>query len=263
MQSDIYNRKLKFVVLGSGTSTGVPTISCKCPTCLSNDPRDKRLRTSLLVQSPNTTVVIDASPDFRQQMLQHNVDKLDAIVFTHGHFDHIGGLDDIRAFNYTTKMPMKIFLDKKTFERIKKTFFYIFEEPERSGGGLPLLDVNFIDIEPFTIGDIKFDPLKLHHGTLEVLGFRIENLAYCTDTNNIPDETLRLLCDLEILLLDALRYEKHSSHFTIEEAISVAQRIKAKRTYLIHLAHQVKHSECSKLLPEGVYLSYDGLTLEL
>jgi len=252
---------LKFTVLGSGTSSGVPTVSCKCPTCISTDKRDKRLRTSLLVQSETTNVVIDTTPDFRQQMLLYNIDRLDAVVFTHAHFDHIGGLDDLRAYNYTTKKAVRIFANLQTIERIKRTFFYIFEEPEQIGGGIPILDINIIDETPFTIGDITFEPLPLLHGKMPVLGFRIGNLAYCTDTNFIPETTIDKMQGLEILILDALRYEPHSTHFNLNQAIEVSQKINARKTYFIHIAHQILHSQCEKELPEGFYLTYDGLTL--
>lgn len=257
------SKSLRFTILGSGTSSGVPTISCKCPTCTSTDPKDKRLRTSLLVQSENTNVVIDTTPDFRQQMLTYKIEKLDAVVYTHAHFDHIGGMDDLRAYNYTTKKPVRIYANKSTLERIQRTFFYIFEEPEQIGGGIPSLEINLIDTKPFIIDDIEFEPLPLYHGRLLVLGFRIGDLAYCTDTNNIPEETLERMQGLKYLIIDALRYDKHSTHFNIEEAVAIAQKIKPKHTYLIHIAHQILHSKCENELPQGISLSYDGLQLSL
>lgn len=254
---------MRFTLLGTGTSSGVPTISCNCPTCTSTDVRDKRLRTSLLVESDSTTVIIDTSPDFRQQMLKFNVKKLDGIIFTHHHFDHIGGFDDIRAFNYTSKKSVPIYLTAKTLEKLKRTFFYAFEEVEQMGGGIPMIDINIIDSDKFRIGNIVFEPIKLLHGKLEVLGFRINNFAYCTDTNFIPSESIRKLYGLDILILDVLRYTKHTTHFNLEEGISAAKTIGAKKTYFTHIAHQIKFDECQPYLPPDIYLAYDGLTFEL
>ncbi|MCX7736694.1 MAG: MBL fold metallo-hydrolase [Candidatus Kapabacteria bacterium] len=254
---------MRFTLLGTGTSSGVPTISCNCPTCTSDDVKDKRLRTSLLVESKTTTVIIDTSPDFRQQMLKYKVSKLDGVIFTHHHFDHIGGFDDIRAFNYTSRKSVPIYLTEITLAKLKRTFFYAFEEIEQLGGGIPLIDINIIDSDKFQIGDIVFEPIKLLHGKLEVLGFRINDFAYCTDTNFIPQESVKKLKNLDVLVLDALRYTKHTTHFNLEESIEAAKNIGAKKTYLTHIAHQIKHEECEPNLPKDIFLAYDGLVIEL
>jgi phosphoribosyl 1,2-cyclic phosphate phosphodiesterase len=255
--------KMKFTILGSGTSSGIPTIGCKCPVCTSTDPKDKRLRTSLLVESETTTIVVDTSTDFRQQMLTNNVDKLDAVLFTHHHFDHIGGFDDIRAYNYQSRKPMQIYLTEECHKRLRETFIYAFEIPEQIGGGVPMIDVNLISTEKFTIGDIEIQPIRLMHGNMEILGFRFGDFAYCTDTNFVPEESIELLKGVDVLILDALRYQKHSTHFTISEAIEVSREIGARRTYFTHMTHQILHADCDPQLPDGINLSYDGLVIEL
>ncbi|ROL60943.1 MBL fold metallo-hydrolase, partial [Bacteroidetes/Chlorobi group bacterium ChocPot_Mid] len=214
--------------------------------------------------SETTTVLIDTTPDFRQQMLRNRIQKIDAILYTHHHFDHIGGFDDIRALNYTTRKSVPIYLMQKTFESIKKTFYYAFGDLEQIGGGIPVIESNIIDDnKEILIGDIKIIPIPLLHGKMKVLGFRIDNFAYCTDTNNIPETSFSLLKNLDILVLDALRYTKHETHFSIDESIKTAQIIKAKTTYFTHMAHEIKHSECEKELPETFHLAYDGLVLDL
>lgn len=256
-------KKIHIRILGTGTSSGVPLIACKCPTCLSDDPRDKRLRCSVLIQSETTTLVIDSGADFRQQMLSNKVDKLDAIVFTHHHNDHISGFDDVRAFNYIQNKPMPIYLNEKTLNYLKQVFSYAFEEPEQIGGGVPQLEVNMIDDKKFTIGDIDLEPIPLMHGNLEVFGFRLGNFAYCTDTNFISEESMHKLQSLDILILDALRYNPHPTHFTVAEALEVIAKLKPKKTYLTHIAHQLKHEEAEAQLPENVFIAYDGLDFEI
>lgn len=257
------SKNLKFTLLGTGTSSGVPTISCKCDTCTSTDPKDKRLRCSLLIESETTNVVIDTSSDFRQQMLKHNVDKLDAVVFTHHHYDHISGFDDIRAFNFISKKIIPIYINSKTLSVMKKMFAYAFGEAEQIGGGIPTFDIIEIDRKSFKIGDIKFEIIPMMHGKLEVLGFRIGDFAYCTDTNFIPDSSLELLKDLDILILDCLRYHKHPTHFTVDESIELAQKIGAKKTYFTHIAHNIKHSDLEPKLPKNIHLGFDGLEIKL
>jgi len=256
-------QKIKFTILGSGTSSGVPTIACECPTCKSDDIKDKRLRCSLLIESPDVTIVIDTSSDFRQQMLNYNVKKLDAVIYTHHHFDHIGGFDDLRAFNFKMDKPISIYASEITFNHLKRVYDYAFSEPEQIGGGVPAIDMNVISNQKFKIKDIEITPIPLFHGKLGVLGFRIGNFAYCTDTNLIPNESLDLLKDLNTLVLDGLRIEKHPTHFTIKEAIEIIDILKPKKSYLTHICHSLKHCETEKNLPQNVYLAYDGIKFEL
>ena len=215
----------------------------------------------MLIESENTTIVVDTSPDFRQQMLSANVNDLDAVLYTHQHFDHIGGFDDIRAFNYHTRKPMQIYLSEDTFIRLKRTFYYAFEKPEQIGGGVPMVEVNIIDNETIRIGDIEIQPIPLLHGKLNVLGFRIGKFAYCTDTNHIPEASMKELKELDTLIIDALRFTPHSTHFSLDEAINVIKKIKPNKAYLIHMAHQMKHADCEKNLPENIRLAYDGLEI--
>ncbi|MBM4150540.1 MAG: MBL fold metallo-hydrolase [Ignavibacteria bacterium] len=255
---------LEVTILGTGTSTGVPSVACTCTTCLSEDPRDKRLRTSLLVRSETTTIVVDTSADFRQQMLTHSVMNIDAIVYTHHHYDHISGFDDTRPYTFfNDDHPLQCFALQQTFDSIRKTFPYAFGDIEQLGGGVPGASFTIIDDEPFVIGDIEVQPIPLKHGNIRVNGYRFGKIAYCTDTNHVPLDSIAKLEDLDILILDALRYHKHPTHFTIEEACEVASMINAKKTYFTHIAHQVKHEECEKTLPDHCFLAYDGLKLTL
>ena len=255
--------KNKFTILGSGTSSGVPTIGCCCPTCLSDDSRDKRLRCSLLIASASAAVVIDTSSDFRQQMLQYNVKSLDGVVFTHHHFDHIGGFDDIRAFNFIMDKPLSIFANETTLKHLRRIFEYAFTKPVQQGGGVPEIIINDIGDNRFRIKDIEITPIPLFHGSIKVLGFRIGNFAYCTDTNNIPQSSLELLKGLEVLILDGLRYTKHPTHFSISEAIETINILKPEKAYLTHISHDVKHQEAENCLPENIFLAYDGIIFEL
>lgn len=257
------NQNIKFTLLGTGTSSGVPTISCKCDTCTSADPKDKRLRCSLLIQSETTNIVIDTSADFRQQMLKYQVDKLDAVVYTHQHFDHISGFDDIRAYNFTSGKPMNIYLNDKTYNAMKNTFAYAFGKAEQIGGGIPNFIIHKIDEGKFQIGDIEFEIIPMLHGKLPVLGFRIGSFAYCTDTNYISESSIELLQDLDILILDALRYKKHPTHFNVEEALEMTEKINPKQTYFTHISHNIKYSDLDPKLPRSVHLAYDGLSFKM
>lgn len=260
MSEKLKDNEIKFTILGTGTSSGIPTIGCDCEVCTSDDPKDKRLRCSLLIETAKTTVVIDTSSDFRQQMLIHNVKKLDGVIITHQHFDHIGGFDDIRAFNFVQHKSIPLYLNEKTYNSMKKTFAYAFGEAIQVGGGLPTVDVHIISRDSFTIGDITFDIIPMMHGKIEVLGFRIGKFAYCTDTNYISAYSKNRLQNLDVLILDALRYHPHPTHFTIEESIEIAQELEAKATYFTHIAHQVSHSKLTNELPNRINVAYDGLS---
>ncbi|MEZ5015627.1 MAG: MBL fold metallo-hydrolase [Flavipsychrobacter sp.] len=254
---------LKVTFLGTGTSQGVPVIACKCDICLSNNPKDSRLRSSILIQSDNTTIVIDTGPDFRYQMLRAKVEQLDAIVYTHGHKDHVAGLDDVRAYNFFMGKPMQIFANEETQEVLRREFEYVFNN--RSYPGIPQIDLNTINgQDSFTIGDITITPIKVMHYKMEVLGFRINDFTYITDANYIAENELEKIKGSSTLVLNALRLEKHISHFTLEEAIAIAQQIAPENTYFTHISHQLGlHDAISEQLPVNISLAYDGLTLHL
>ncbi|MEY3397527.1 MAG: hypothetical protein RL220_121 [Bacteroidota bacterium] len=246
--------------LGTGTSQGVPVIACQCPVCLSADQRDKRLRTSVMISNHAHNVVIDTGPDFRQQMLNHDVRHLSGVVFTHEHKDHIAGLDDVRAFNFFSGKKMSLFCTDKVEQALRREFYYAFSQDKYPG--VPELDFENIHEASFSVGDIDFIPLPVKHMHMDVLGFRMGNLAYITDANYIPDSTYERLKGCKILILNALRKEKHPSHFTLEEAIEIARRIGPERTFLTHISHQLgTHADISDELPAGVELAFDGLQI--
>lgn len=247
--------------LGTGTSQGVPFIGCHCPVCTSTDARNNRLRCSIWIQTPATSVVIDAGPDFRYQMLRAGIEKLDAIVFTHSHKDHVAGLDDVRAYNYHQKRPMDIWASKETQQALQREFAYVFDNA--SYPGVPQLQLHDIDTQSFNVGDLAFTPIRVLHYKMEVLGFRIGAFTYITDANYIAPEERDKIRGSEAVVLNALRNEAHISHFTLTEAIEVAKDLAAPNTYLTHISHQLGlHEEVRKTLPEGIHLAYDGLTLQ-
>jgi phosphoribosyl 1,2-cyclic phosphate phosphodiesterase len=256
------NSPFTFTFLGTGTSQGVPVISCPCPVCQSTDPRDHRLRTSGLLQQGDTTVVLDTGPDFRQQMLRANVDDLHAVVFTHPHKDHTAGLDDVRAYNYLQRKDMPIYLTEAVETHLRKEYYYIFEQPDYPG--LPKLQLHRIDPEqPLSIGALTLTPIQVMHGRMPVLGYRCGDFAYLTDTNYLPPAAMEQLRGVRILALDALRRETHHSHFTLNEAVAVAEELGATQTYLLHISHLMgTHAETEAELPPHIRLAYDGLRIQ-
>lgn len=253
---------MRFTLLGTGTSTGVPSVACDCETCTSDDPRDKRLRTSMLVKSGSTTVVIDTSMDFRQQMLHHGIMDIDGVVYTHHHFDHIGGFDDVRPYSFRSGRPVSVYASQASLDVIRSTFPYAFGLVEPTGASVPNVDLHVIDTDPFTIGDIGLQPIPLSHGGMPVLGFRIGDVAYCTDTNHIPQSSRSLLRGLDTLILDGLRWQEHPTHFTIDQALAVIEDLRPRRAFLTHVAHQVRHEDADAYLPPHVRMAWDGLVIE-
>jgi phosphoribosyl 1,2-cyclic phosphate phosphodiesterase len=253
---------LTFTLLGTGTSGGIPMIACNCEVCTSSNKKDKRLRSSLLVRSSTTTLVVDSGPDFRYQMLRENVKHLDAIVFTHPHKDHVAGLDDVRAYNFFSRKPMQVYANELTQEVLIREFPYAFADTKYPG--VPEIRLNTIDYEPFVVGDIPVTPVMVWHMKMPVLGFRFGDFTYITDANRIDVEEMKKLSGTKVLILNTLRKEKHISHFTLDEGVNLARRINANHTYFTHLSHQMGlHDEVSKGLPDGVELAYDGLVISL
>jgi len=254
---------MKITVLGSGTSQGVPVIACDCEVCTSDDSRDNRLRCSILVETDETTVVIDTGPDFRTQMLNAKVKDLDAVVFTHEHKDHVAGLDDIRAFNFKRKgKEMDVYATTGVQEALKREFSYVFAENKYPG--VPEINLKTIDNNDFRIGNISFKPIDVMHFKLPVKAFRIGNFAYVTDTNYIAEEEKEKLKNLDVLILTALRIKKHISHFNLEEAVSLIEELKPKKAYLTHISHLMgMHKKVQPTLPKNIELAYDGLQFEV
>ncbi len=257
----------EIIFLGTGTSQGVPVIGCSCSVCRSEDPRDKRLRTSALVRCRGLELVIDAGPDFRTQMLREGIVLPDAILLTHAHIDHIGGLDDVRAFNYrpsdgySAEHPFPVYCEADVQKGLRRSFYYAFQSLRYPG--IPKFDLRTIDDRPFRIDGVEIVPLRAYHAKLPVLGFRFGPLAYITDANRLPEETFRKLEGVRLLVLNTVRRTRHISHFSLPEAIEVARRVGAEQTFLTHLSHQLPtHEELCAELPEGILPAYDGLRVQ-
>ena len=253
---------MRITFLGTGTSHGVPMIGCDCSTCLSTDPRDARLRPSIYVETAAARILVDAGPDLRAQALRHRIARVDAILFTHGHADHILGMDDVRRFNALMSGPMPCYGDAATLEDIRRMFSYVFDPAAPKGGGLPQLNLRPID-GPLRIAGLDVTPVPIHHGARPILGFRMGAFAYLTDCNRIPDGSWALLEGLDVLVLDALRVRPHPTHFSVDEAVAAAERIGAARTFFTHMCHDLPHASTDARLPAGMALAYDGLVLDL
>jgi len=251
--------ELKVTILGTGTSQGVPVIACECEVCKSVDFKDKRLRTSVLIESSSSTFVIDAGPDFRQQMLRANVRSLDAILVTHEHKDHIGGMDDVRAFNYISKEAISIYAEKRVQKAIKQEYSYVFDE--RQYPGIPKFRLLELSDYSIKVGSINILPVRVFHADLPIFGFRIGDFAYITDANYISSENMEKLIGVKYFIINALRKESHISHYSLRQAIDVSRQISPRTTYITHIGHQMGlHEEVSKELPADVILGYDGLS---
>jgi phosphoribosyl 1,2-cyclic phosphate phosphodiesterase len=263
---------LRITVLGSGTSHGVPAIGCDCAVCRSSDPRDRRTRPSILIEVQSAppspfaaavrSILVDTSTDLRAQALANDVRRVDAILFTHGHADHVFGMDDVRRYNQMQQTAIPVYADEGTLASLRHMFAYVFEPPQQQGGGLPQL-VPFQIAGPFTLGGVEVVPVRVFHGRLPVLGFRIGSFAYLTDCNRIPDESWPLLEGVRTVVIDALRHRPHSTHFSVSQALDAVARIGAERAYFTHICHDLPHAQTCAQLPAGVELAYDGLVLEI
>ncbi len=252
---------VKLTMLGSGTSTGVPVVGCDCAVCRSTDPRNRRMRPGLRLELAGGSLIIDTSPDFREQALRFGIERVDAVLYTHSHADHVFGLDDLRIFNFRQRRSIPCFGSAETMNRMRQIFTYVFDDGQE-GGGKPRLDLVAVR-GPFDLLGESVVPIPVGHGDMEVFGFRVGRFACVTDVNFISEESFELLAGVELLVLSALRYRPHPTHFSLAESIAVAQRIGARRTLLTHIAHDIDHARPLVDLPAGIELGYDGLVVAL
>jgi len=253
----------RVTILGSGTSSGVPMIGCGCAVCESSDPRDKRLRPSIVLEvKDGPTILVDTTPDLRQQALRHGLTRVDAVLFTHPHADHVLGLDELRRFNALQESAITCYADAVTWAGIRRTFSYVFDGAPRLGGGIPRIDARDVD-GPFAAAGIRAVPVPLLHGGMPVLGFRFGTFAYLTDCNALPDAAWALVDGVETLVIDALRDKPHPTHFTVAQALEAVRRIGPRRTYLTHMTHDLGYEATAERLPAGVAPAYDGLVLDV
>ncbi len=252
----------KITVLGSGTSVGIPTVGCHCAVCSSNDPRDNRLRPSIMVTFEERNIVIDTTPDFRTQVLRARADRLDAVVYTHHHADHIMGLDDVRPFNFRQNQPIPVYASADTLDVIRRAFSYIFDGAARTTY-VPKLALHELDGSPFNVLGLQFTPIPVLHGKATIFGFRFGSAAYLTDHSSIPPPSMDLLHDLDVLFLDALRYKPHPTHSTVELSLATAAALQPRRTFFTHISHDLSHLKTELAFPPNVFMAYDGLEIEV
>ena len=254
----------ELVLLGTGTSVGVPVIGCGCRVCLSDNPRNRHMRCGVLVRTQQGSFIIDAPPELRLQLVRERVDNIHAAVFTHGHADHIMGLDDLRIFGHRLDISLPLFCDEPTERQLRQSFNYAFMKPDPSMHkfALPRLHFERIGAEPFVVQGTLLKPIRLIHGKRSIWGFRINDVAYCTDVSHIPDESWPLLEGLDVLIIDALREIPHKTHFSVGQALEVVERVRPKRAYLTHVSHYLEYEDTNAQLPDGVEMAYDGLRID-
>ena len=255
-------KSMDILFLGSGTSTGIPSLCCDCSVCRSVNPKNKRLRSSILVRNDGNHLLIDTSTDLRQQCLINNITRIDQVLYTHHHADHLHGIDELRSFNYFNETVIPCYGNKKTMDEIKNKFGYIFDSTTQIGGGLPKLALHTINKKAFALGGVCITPLDIIHGRLMILGYKLNNCAYITDCSGIPSETQKKLKNLDILILNALGFDPHPTHFSLNQALDAVKKLKPKRAIFTHINHKFDHETVLAGLPEGVELAYDGMTIE-
>lgn len=254
---------IEVILLGTGTSHGVPMIGCDCAVCSSSDPHDKRTRPSAYVRFPEASFLLDTAPELRLQCIANDVTRVDAVLFTHHHADHVAGLDDLRRFNWLMQRAVPVYGSRRTLENIRRMFLYAFEHAPDSPHSRPAVELHELDGRPFELCGVDIVPIPLLHGRMHVFGFRFGRFAYCTDCSEIPEDSLARLRGVEVLVLGALRKTPHPAHFTIAQAVEAAQRVGAARTYFTHMTHQLGHEETNRELPAGMQLGHDGLRIEM
>ncbi|GBR76978.1 beta-lactamase domain-containing protein [Candidatus Termititenax persephonae] len=255
---------MRVTFLGTGTSNGVPMVACACAVCRSDNPHNKRLRSSVWLEKNQTSLLIDASSDFRQQALTHNILAVDSVLITHTHADHVFGLDEFRQFNIKYQKRINVYLSAEADQELRTTLRYMYETPRQKGGGVTALDNHILqNYQTINIGEFSVTALPIKHGLYEIFGYRVDNFAYLTDCSEIPEKTFEYLQDLDILVLDALRNTPHPTHFSLAQAVAAARRLGARQTYFTHIAHNLEHEATNQSLPENMQLAYDGLTLDL